>query len=194
MRGRIFILIGPSGVGKTTLATMAQQEGLADRVVTCTTRSPRPTETDGRDYYFFSLDEFSVRNDRGEFVENEWIHGNRYGVLVHELSHALESGRTAVISLGYQGAERVKQLWPDAVTIVGVLPPSWESLKHRLKDRGTDESEMAVRLRAIDGEAHIVQKLADTVVVNDQLPEAYQALKALLLNQTFPRTVQDREV
>lgn len=180
MTGRIFVLIGPSGVGKTTLAEKAQTDGVADRVVTCTTRAPRPHETPDRDYIFLNLNEFNQRQNNGEFVENEWIHGNRYGVLVSELSRALESGRIAIISLGYGGAHRVKELWPDLVTIVGILPPSKDILKTRLKGRGTHDDEMSLRLKAIDDESHVVHTLADVIVVNDELEDAYAALHNLL--------------
>lgn len=180
MTGRIFILIGPSGVGKTTLAERAQQDGVAGRVVTCTTRPPRPTERPDRDYIFLSQEDFSRREANGEFVENEWIHQNRYGVLVQELSRALKSGRIAIISLGYGGARRVKELWPDLVTIVGVLPPSEQSLQHRLANRGTDAEEMALRLKAIDDEAAMVRSLADAIIINDDLDEAYRHLCQLL--------------
>jgi guanylate kinase len=180
MTGRIFVLIGPSGVGKTTLAEKAQSDHIADRIITCTTRPPRPHETPNRDYFFLSLKEFESREFLGEFVENEWIHGNRYGVLVRELSSVLDSGRTAVISLGYGGAARVKELWPQNVTIVGILPPSPESLKNRLISRGTQDDEMALRLKAISVEADTVRALADATVLNDQLDDAYGALVRLI--------------
>ena len=192
MTGRIFVLIGPSGVGKTTLAERAQRDGVADRVVTCTTRAPRPHETPGQDYYFLSLDEFEKRERNGDFVENEWIHGNRYGVLVRDLSRAVESGRTAVISLGYGGAQRVKQLWPQQVIIVGVLPPSSESLRVRLQGRGTKDDEMAVRLQAIDDESQRVHALADVIVVNDEFTTAYQQLYQWLFHGPTPKSSPDR--
>jgi guanylate kinase len=190
--GRIFVLIGPSGVGKTTLAEKAQSDGVADRVVTCTTRAPRPHETPGRDYYFLSLDEFEQRERKGDFVENEWIHGNRYGVLVRELSQAVESGRTAVISLGYGGARHVKTLWPEQVTIVGVLPPSSESLRIRLQGRGTEDNEMALRLQAIEDEAQRVRALADVIVVNDEFTAAYQQLYRWLSHKPSPNAMPEQ--
>ncbi|PSR29312.1 MAG: hypothetical protein C7B46_18660 [Sulfobacillus benefaciens] len=180
MTGCIFVLIGPSGVGKTTLASLAHSDGLAERIITCTTRSVRPNESPGQDYFFFTLDEFTDRERNGEFVENEWIHGYRYGVLIRELSEVLQSGHRAVISLGYGGAERLKHLWPDQVTILGILPPSSDSLRQRLKARGTQDAEMLLRLRAIDQEFHTVQALADYMVVNDQLATAYQQLQQIL--------------
>lgn len=177
MTGRIFVLIGPSGAGKTTLASLAHRDGLAERIITCTTRPSRPNETPGQDYFFFTLDEFTDRERNGEFVENEWIHGYRYGVLIRELSEVLQSGHRAVISLGYGGAERLKQVWPEQVTIVGILPPSSDNLYQRLKERGTRDAEMALRLHAIDQEFETVRALADHMVVNDQLFVAYQQLR-----------------
>ncbi len=191
MTGRIFVLIGPSGVGKTTLAEKAQSDGIADRIITCTTRTPRPHEIPNRDYYFLTLEEFGNRVDNGEFVENEWIHGQRYGVLVRELSRALESGRTALISLGYGGAERVKSLWPHNVTIVGILPPSSDSLRSRLKERGTAAEEMAFRLRAIDHEAETVKKLADIFFVNDELGDAYHRLRQVIAKGPSSHRIAD---
>ncbi|MCL4495082.1 MAG: guanylate kinase [Firmicutes bacterium] len=180
MTGRIFVLIGPSGVGKTTLASLAHSDGIAERIITCTTRPPRPNEMPGQDYFFFTLAEFTRRDRNGEFVESEWIHGHRYGVLIRELSRTLQSGHRAVISLGYGGAERLKQAWPDQVTIVGILPPSSDSLRQRLKERGTQDAEMILRLQAIDHEFETVRALADSMVVNDQLSAAYQQLRQIL--------------
>ncbi len=180
-KGRLFVLIGPSGVGKTTLAEKAQHDGLANRIITCTTRPPRPHEVSGQDYFFLTIEEFSLRQARDEFVENEWIHGNRYGVLIRELSQALESGHVAIVSLGYEGAKRVKALWPHQVTIVGILPPSLETLRYRLKDRGTRDSEITLRLREIDREAPAVEALADVIIVNDDLSDAYHQWQDLLV-------------
>lgn len=180
MTGRIFVLIGPSGVGKTTLASLAHSDGIAERIITCTTRPPRPNETPGQDYFFFTLDEFTDRERNGEFVKSEWIHGHRYGALIRELSRTLQSGHRAVISLGYYGAERLKHLGPDQVTIVGIVPPSSDSLHQRLKERGTQDAEMFLRLQAIDQEFHTVRTLADHMVVNGQLSTAYQQLQKIL--------------
>lgn len=182
MKGRLFVLIGPSGAGKTTLAEKAQQDGLAHRIITCTTRPPRPHEVSGQDYFFLTLDEFATREAQDEFVENEWIHGHRYGVLIRELAQALSSGKVSIVSLGYEGAKRVKELWPDQATIVGILPPSLETLQYRLKDRGTRESEIALRLREIDRESPKVKRLADTIIVNDDLADAYRQWQRLICN------------
>ena len=175
--GHLFVLIGASGVGKTTLANRAQDDGIANRVVTCTTRPPRSHEVPDVDYHFFTQDAFGERESHGEFVETEGIHGHRYGVLTQDLSDALWGDRPALVSLGYGGAERVKALWPDRVTIVGVLPPTVDHLRRRLADRGTDDAEVSVRLKAVEEEAPRVLALADVVIVNDELSEAYHVLR-----------------
>jgi guanylate kinase len=179
--GHLFVLIGASGVGKTTLANRAQAEGIAARVVTCTTRPPRPHEVPDVDYHFLDPGEFARREGDGAFVETEAIHGHRYGVLTQDLSEALSQPLPAVISMGYGGAERVKALWPARVTVVGIVPPTLDHLRVRLRDRGTSAEEAQLRLRAVEAEAPQVERLADLVIVNDNLDTAYDRLRGAMV-------------
>lgn len=178
--GHVFVLIGPSGSGKTTLADMAQREGLAGRIVTCTTRPPRPGEVDGVHYRFLTPDAFDASFRAGELLEREQIHGHWYGAPLAAVAEALEAGRTIVIPLGYEGARRFKTLWPDHTTVIFVMPPDLEALRERLGRRGDDAAVAEVRLaRAREEMAFAAQ--ADAIVVNDDLDNAYARLRALIL-------------
>jgi guanylate kinase len=150
--GHIFVLIGPSGSGKTTFAEKAAAEGLARRVVTCTTRPPRPGERHGVDYYFLSHAEFDACDRAGGLLEREAIHGHWYGTPRDEFGHALDRGEVVVVSMGYEGARRVKALWPQRVTVVYIQPPSSAALRSRLLARGTPEGEVDRRLAQVEQE------------------------------------------
>src|ERR671928_629357 len=125
---RVFVITGPSGVGKGTLIRL-----LRERVpelalsVSATTRAPRPGETDGVDYHFLSDEEFQRRVDAGEFVEWAEYSGRRYGTLREELERHTSGGRPVVLEIEVQGARQVRSTLPDAVQIF-IRPPSDEAL------------------------------------------------------------------
>lgn len=177
--GHVFVLIGPSGAGKTTLAEKAREAGLAETVVTCTTRPPRPGERDGVDYHFLPPAEFEARYASGEILERERIHENWYGAPAAAFRTALRAGKTVVVPLGFEGGRRVKSLWPENVTLVYVLPPSVEELRARLVARGTPAAEIERRLHQIEEEMRLVS-LGDAVIRNDDLDRAFEDLRALL--------------
>lgn len=182
MRGHIFVLIGPSGSGKTTFAEKAQQEGLARRIITCTTRPPRPGEANGVDYHFLSPDQFDACDQAGGLLEREAIHGHWYGTPRQEFGQALSRGDVVVVSMGYEGAQRVKALWPDHVTVVYIQPPGAATLRERLLARGTPPQEVNRRLAAVDHELRLV-KMGDVVIHNDQLESAYEQFRRLVARQ-----------
>lgn len=174
------ILSAPSGGGKTTIA----RELLRSRTdlgysVSCTTRSPRVGEVEGRDYYFLSLAEFERRRDAGDFAESAEVHGNMYGTLRSEIERVLGSGKHVVMDIDVQGAQQLTRVFPQSVTIF-VLPPSAEVLLQRLRQRRTESKEqLAKRLQSALQELQAVE-LYQYVVTNDDLAKAVQRVSAVV--------------
>jgi guanylate kinase len=163
--GALLVLSGPSGVGKTTIARkLAQVPGLT-RVMTTTTRRPRPQEVDGRDYRFASRAEFEAMIARGEFLEHAEIDGNLYGTPREAIERALAAGKTVLVDIDPQGARSVRALGLPAVFIF-VEPPSFEELRKRLEGRRSEDPE-AVRRRLERAGREMAQKdMYDATVVN----------------------------
>jgi guanylate kinase len=173
---RVFVITGPSGVGKGTLI-----RGLLERVpelrlsVSATTRAPRPGETHGVDYHFLSPEEFDRRAAEGEFVEHATYSGRRYGTLRSELEGRLGRGEPVVLEIEVQGARQVREAMPEALQVF-IAPPSREALRARLVGRGTDTAEQVdARLRTAEGELQ-AQPEFGRVVVNDRLEDALEEL------------------
>lgn len=177
---RVFVITGPSGVGKGTLirGLMQRVEGL-QLSVSATTRPPRPGERDGVDYHFLAGEEFERRVRAGEFVEHADYAGSRYGTLRGELENRLRAGAGVVLEIEVQGARQVRTAVPDAV-LVFIAPPSPQALRERLFARGTDDrQEVERRLRVAEGELRARQEFGH-VVVNDRLEDALGQLAAIV--------------
>ena len=174
------IFSSPSGAGKTTIAKKLL--GIRSDLgysVSCTTRSPRPGEVEGRDYFFLTLDEFTRRRAAGEFAEWAEVHGNMYGTLRSEVSRVLGSGRHVVMDIDVQGARQLQGAFPQSVTVF-VLPPSGEVLLERLKKRKTESpQELVARLNSALQELRSVEEY-EYVVVNDNLDETVARIGAIL--------------
>src|SRR5690348_15508831 len=173
---RVFVITGPSGVGKGTLI-----RGLMERIpalelsVSATTRDPRPGERDGVDYHFLGREEFDRRVAAGEFVEHADYAGRSYGTLRSELQDRLAAGIPVVLEIEVQGARQVRAAMPDAVQVF-IAPPSLEALRARLVGRGTDDpDEVERRLQVAERELAAQPEFAH-VIVNDRLEDALQAL------------------
>jgi len=150
--GILFVVSGPSGSGKTTLCRRLADDGEARYSISCTTRPPRPGETDGLDYHFLSPDDFSRRIDAGDFLEHARVHGNHYGTLKAEVLHHVSQGTDVVMDIDVQGAALVRSCDDPAIRAavvdLFVMPPSEQELRSRLTGRGTDSGEViAVRMR-----------------------------------------------
>lgn len=178
--GRLLVLSAPSGAGKTTLvkALRAADPALGFSV-SYTTRPPRATEVDGRDYFFVAPDAFAGMVAAGGFLEHAEVFGNRYGTSRSQVEAALASGRNLLLEIDWQGARQVRANAPDCMTVF-ILPPSRAELERRLRGRGTDsEAVIARRLgQALDDMAHWPE--FHYVVVNDTLAEAVAALRAII--------------
>ncbi len=143
--------------------------------VSATTRSPRPGEVDGKDYYFLSEGEFKRRVAAGEFVEWAYVHGHMYGTLVKEVERLLAQGKSLILEIDIQGALNVKKVWPDAVLIF-IEPPSLEELERRLRGRGTeDEQSIELRLKNAKHEMTLADDY-DVRIVNDTVDRAVREL------------------
>lgn len=143
--GILLVVSGPSGSGKTTLCRKMAEAGEVYYSISCTTRSPRPAEINGKDYHFLSNENFANKLEAGEFLEHAEVHGNLYGSLKSDVVSFLQSGTDVVMDIDVQGAEQIRQCEApeiqSAVVDLFVLPPSEEILYQRLSGRGTDSQE-----------------------------------------------------
>jgi guanylate kinase len=176
---KVFVITGPSGVGKGTLIRI-----LRDRVpelalsTSATTRPPREGEEEGRDYHFLSRDEFARRADANEFLEHAAYSGNRYGTLRSEVERRLASGESVVLEIEVQGARQVRAAMPEAV-LVFIAPPDPAALRERLEERGTDDPEaIDERLRTAQIELDAQQEFQHQIV-NDDLMRAADELEQI---------------
>ncbi len=148
--GMLLVVSGPSGSGKSTLCRRLADAGEVRYSISCTTRSPRPGEVDGRDYHFLTRGEFEHRLQTGDFLEHAVVHGHLYGSLKAEVLSYLKVGVDVVMDIDVQGADQIRNCAdPDirqAAVDLFVMPPSEEELHARLSGRGTD-SEATITLR-----------------------------------------------
>jgi guanylate kinase len=173
---RVFVITGPSGVGKGTLIrALREREPRLALSISATTRAPRPGERDGVDYFFLSKDEFARRVAAGDFVEHASYAGHCYGTLRSELERRAAEGRPVVLEIEVKGARQVREAMPDAVQVF-IAPPSVDALRTRLVGRGTDDpDEVEARLETARRELEARDEFQH-VVVNDRLEDAVQAL------------------
>jgi guanylate kinase len=186
------VMSAPSGVGKTTIARLLlERRNDVGYSVSCTTRQPRPGEAHGRDYFFWTPDEFIAARERGEFAESADVHGRMYGTLRSEVDRVLSDGRYVIMDIDVQGAAQFARVFPESVLIF-LLPPSADVLVQRLEGRKSETpGGLATRLRnAIDelGEADRY----DYLIVNDDLERAIRYVSSVIDAETVRRE-RDRE-
>lgn len=177
---KVFVITGPSGVGKGTLI-----KKLLERVpdlalsVSATTRSPRAGEVDGVDYHFLTEEQFQERKAAKDFLEFASYSGNHYGTLNSELERCLDKGRSVVLEIEVQGAQQVRQSKPDSIQIF-IAPPDPAVLRERLTGRGTDSAEaIDKRLKVAEQELG-AQDDFDRRIVNDDLDAASDQLESIV--------------
>jgi guanylate kinase len=183
--GRVVVLSGPSAVGKSTLV-QCLRERIPDLYfsVSATTRARRPGEVDGVDYHFVTPARFQQLIAEGALLEWAEIHSglHRSGTLARPVRDATAAGRPVLIEVDLAGARAVKQAMPEAITVF-LAPPSWEALKARLIDRGTETPEVIERRLATAQTELAAQDDFDAVVVNRQLESACAELVSLLVEK-----------
>lgn len=182
--GRLFIVSGSSGSGKTTLLQMLRQKkdfhkSLA-KIVTVTTRAPRSTERNGRDYHFITKAEFFRRRAQGKFAESEQIYGEYYATPKKDLERILEKGSDALLCVDVKGARTLKRLFPKAAVLIFIAAPSLKNLKERLQRRSSETAEsIKKRLTIVKDETRFAQYY-HYVIVNEVLPQALKDLLAII--------------
>jgi guanylate kinase len=177
---RVFVITGPSGVGKGTLIrSLRERHPELELSVSATTRTPRVGEREGIDYHFLDPGEFDRRVRAGDFVEHAEYAGHRYGTLRSELESRAAAGAPVVLEIDLQGARQVRAAMPEA-TQVFVAPPTFDELRARLEGRGTDDPEkVAERLELARTEMAAGDEFHH-VIVNDRFDAAVAELLAVI--------------
>lgn len=192
MSGILYIISAPSGSGKSTLVNELRKfvPGL-EFSISYTTRPPRGSEQNGREYYFISRQQFEDMIQRGEFLEYADVFGNYYGTAKSVLEHAARRGNDVLLDIDVQGERQVKRKIPDSVSIF-VLPPSRAELESRLRKRSLSDnvnSEEIIR-RRLDTARKEIENYPnyDYILVNDRLEQSVDRLQAIVLAQRLKRS------
>ena len=176
------MLSGPSGTGKGTVCAVVRDH-LGDSVcysISATTRQPRPGEVHGREYFFFSKEEFAALREQDGFLEWAQVYDNFYGTPRKFVEEVLDSGKDCILEIDPQGALQVRNATDEAV-LVFIAPPSLEELRSRLTGRGTEsEEEVEKRLGCAAAELAYRDKY-DYIIVNDDVEKAAMKMEAILL-------------
>ncbi len=179
--GKLLVLSGPGGVGKSTVAKKLREAGDFWVSVSATTRSPRNNEIDGKDYFFVSDDEFTRMINADEFLEWAEFAGNRYGTPQEKVEQTLLRGRNVLLEIEIAGAKQVKAHLPQSV-LVFLEPPTWEELVARLEGRGTDSPERRAERLKLAQEELVAASFFDVVLINDQVESVVGRLIELVHN------------
>ena len=181
MAGNLYVVAAPSGAGKTTLVRMLlAAEPAVHLSVSFTTRAPRSGEQDGREYHFVDIASFRGMIERHDFLEWAEVHGNFYGTSKKWIADQLATGHDVLLEIDWQGAQQVRQIFPEAIGVF-ILPPSMDELTRRLTGRGTDSAEVvARRLAAAQAEMRHVGEF-DYVIINNRLEQALDELRAVVV-------------
>jgi len=189
-KGNLFIVSAPSGAGKTSLVkALAQSVSDIQTSISHTTRPARPGEENAKDYHFVDVETFFSMRDAGDFLEFAEVFGNHYGTSQAWLNQQLDKGIDIILEIDWQGAQQVKRLLPNAISIF-ILPPSKAALLERLRNRAQDSEEVIARRtqEAIIEMSHCFE--ADFIVINDQFDAALQDLKSIFSSQRLKIDVQ----
>jgi guanylate kinase len=166
--GKLVVLSGPGGVGKSTVAKALKASSPFFVSISATTRAPRFNEVDGVDYHFFSNEEFDAAIANDEFLEWAEFAGNRYGTPRRAVEESLRNGKSVLLEIEIAGAKQVKAKVPDAL-LVFLKPPTWEELVSRLEGRGTDSPERRAARLALAQEEMAAASFFDKVLINEQV-------------------------
>ncbi len=194
MRGNLYIVSAPSGSGKTTLLQhlVAKFDHLLFST-SYTTRAPRGHEEDGIEYFFVDRHEFRGMVDRQELLESAEYHGNLYGTSRRFVEESIASGKAVILDIDVQGAQQVKGQIEGAVTIF-LMPPSFDELERRLKERRLEDDETIRRRLAIAQKEILSYNDYDYVVINDKLDESIGLLETIVCSGSPRPTYQEERI
>ncbi|MBF0408138.1 MAG: guanylate kinase [Candidatus Riflebacteria bacterium] len=186
-KGRLFVVSGPSGVGKTVLAAEIVSffsPGLVYSV-SATSRNPRGNEKDGKDYFFLAKGDFETAISENKFAEWALVHGNYYGTPKSFLDSNLEKSISVLMNIDVQGADKIAESYPESVKIF-ILPPSMDVLEERLRKRNMDSEKDLVK-RLSNAKEEILHKTNyHHLVINDNFDKAVAELKSIFSSYIFP--------
>ncbi len=190
-RGLLFVLSSPSGAGKTTLsrALLAADPDIT-MSVSVTTRTPRPGEVEGKDYYFTDAGGYAAMEARGDLLEGATVFGNRYGTPRGPVEAAVKAGHDVMFDIDWQGAQQLAEKMAGDLVRVFILPPSGKALEQRLNTRALDPPDVVARRMAEASTELSHWAEYDYVVVNENLEESLAGLRAIL---TAERLKRDRQ-
>jgi guanylate kinase len=183
-KGKLFLVTAPSGAGKTTLVqhviTRLSPEYSLQKVITYTTKRPRPGEREGIEYHFLSEEDFIQRISEGFFIEHSTAYGAYYG-FPKDIFFSLSQGQSFMGIVDIAGAKAIKSYFPDSI-LIGIRPPDQHALEQRLRQRGEDNSsEIAFRLTLAQNElTHLEKGLFNYIMVNDLLDDAILKLEEIV--------------
>jgi guanylate kinase len=190
-RGLMFVLSSPSGAGKSTLARkLLEEDSNMSLSVSATTRAPRPSEVDGREYKFMQREQFEEMADRGEFLEHALVFGNHYGTPRAPVEAMLIQGKDVLFDVDWQGARALRAAEPQDVVGIFILPPSMAELERRLHARAEDSEEVISKrmARSLDEISHWEEY--DYVLVNTLLEQTLGQIKQILAAERLKRLRQ----
>ncbi len=180
LQGTLFIISAPSGAGKTSLVNaLVRDTNHLKLSISHTTRKKRPNEIEGYHYHFISEEKFQQKVAAGDFLEYARVFGNYYGTSQESVEKMLSEGHDVILEIDWQGAQQIKQVMPDSVSVF-ILPPSLEALRERLQSRGEDDEDTINHRmeKAISEISHFDE--ADYLVINDDFEDALKSLKAIV--------------
>ncbi len=185
-RGTLFVVSGPSAVGKSTVVERVLQINPAlVRIVTCTTRIMRIGEQNGRDYIFLDKEDFLSRIKRNEFIEFSEVYGNYYGVLLSTIQEAIASGSNAILVINWEGFLKIKQTLQDKVVGIFINPPSVATLEERIRSRGTDSPEAMQRRLNLAQQDMQHANIYDICFINREIEETAQQIVKYINESTY---------
>jgi len=180
-KGRVVIISGPSGVGKSTICReLVKRLDNAYLSVSATTRPKAKGEVEGRDYWFVSEEQFRQLIDNGQMLEHAEVFGHLYGTPRDKVDEALRAGKIVILEIDVQGAKQAKLVYPDAV-MVFILPPSHKELESRMNNRARESAEAKeARLNQADAEIAAAWQYYDNMVINDDLEQAVNEVMQII--------------